>query len=230
MAFGVGMEQMTWAMPTPRKRRVKKRGPKRNPRRHDPDHRTRPMHRAAEPVHVVLRTLPHVPKLRGFEGYRALCGALARISLSGFRVVHASMQENHFHFVVEADDKRTLSRGMQGLAISLAKRIHAEHGKRGRRDSGKVFAFRYHATPIRTPRQARNAIKYVLNNWRHHQAPASAYQALDPFATGYAFTGWSRPTGWYENWAGIPSAPPETWLLKVGWQRGGGAIDPFARP
>jgi putative transposase len=220
-----GRPQMAWSMPTPKRRRVKKRGPKRNPARRDPDHRARPVHQAYEPVHVVLRTLPHIPKLRGFEGYRAVRGALARIELPGFRVIHTSIQRNHLHFIVEADDKQVLGRGMQGLGISVAKRINRELAR-----TGKVFAYRYHATAIRTPRQARNALAYVLNNWRHHQEPASGYDALDPFATGYAFDGWSRATGWYENWAGIPSASPETWLLKVGWQRGGGAIDPHARP
>lgn len=225
-----GREQLTWDMPTPRKRRAKKRGPKRDPQRRDPDHRTRPEHKKWEPVHVVLRTMPGMPKLRGFEAYQAVREALARVGLPGFRVVHTSMQDTHFHFLVEAENKAVLSRGMQGLAISLAKRINAAHGKRGVPRVGKVFAYRYHATPIRTPRQARNALRYVLNNWRHHQNSASAYDQLDPYATGYAFSGWSRETGWYENWAGIPSMAPETWLLNVGWQRAGGAIDPFSRP
>ena len=34
--------------------------------------------------------------------------------------------------------------------------------------AGKVFPDRYHAQIIRTPRQARHALAYVLNNWRKH--------------------------------------------------------------
>ena len=78
--------------------------------------------------------------------------------------------------------------------MSLAKRINAERNKRKRGESrkpalGKVFAYRYHATPIRTPRYYRNALTYVLKNWRHHQRSASACDQLDPFATGSAFSG-----------------------------------------
>lgn len=218
-------EQLTWAFKTPLRRRKKKPGPKRDPRKHDPEHRVRPVHVQRFPVHVVLRVMKDLPKLRGFEIYGAVRGALRRLGMPSFRVVHTSIQKNHLHFLVEADDKRTLSRGMQGLAISLAKRINLILGR-----TGKVFAYRYHATPLRTPTQTRRAISYVLNNWRHHQEPQSAYDKLDPYATGYAFDGWSETTWWYDNWAAIPSAPPETWLLKVGWQRGGGAISPRASP
>jgi len=218
-------EQLAWDLKTPPRKRKKRPGPKRDPRKRDPEHRTRPAHAQREPVHVVLRVLDDVPRLRGFEGYRAIRGALQRIAIEGFRAVHTSIQQSHLHFLVEADDRRALSRGMQGLAISIAKRINFITKRRG-----KVFAFRYHATAIRTPTQARRALNYVLNNWRHHQESASAYAKLDPFATGHAFDGWSEATWWYDDWEPIPSAPPETWLLRVGWQRGGGAISPRAYP
>ena len=32
-------------------------------------------------------------------------------------MVHYSVQDNHAHFVVEADDKRTLANGMKSLAV-----------------------------------------------------------------------------------------------------------------
>jgi len=150
-------EQLAWDLKTPPRKRKKRPGPKRDPRKRDPEHRTRPAHAQREPVHVVLRVLDDVPRLRGFEGYRAIRGALARIGMEGFRAVHTSIQQSHLHFIVEADDKRALSRGMQGLAISIAKRINLITKRRG-----KVFAFRYHATAIRTPTQARRALNYVL--------------------------------------------------------------------
>ncbi len=51
----------------------------------------------------------------------------------------------------------------QSLAITAARAINRAAGRRG-----KVFAFRYHATRITTPRQMRNTLAYVLNNWRRH--------------------------------------------------------------
>ena len=102
-----------------------------------------------------------------------------------------------------------LAVGMQGLAISIAKRINKLRGK-----DGKVFAHRYHATPLRSPTQARNAIAYVLNNWRHHREDRGRAELVDPYATGHAFFGWTEPVHWYRDWEPIPVAAPETWLRR----------------
>ena len=53
--------------------------------------------------------------------------------------------------------------------ISAARNINRELGERtGDKQSDRVFADRYHARVLKTPRQVRNTIAYVLNNWRHH--------------------------------------------------------------
>ncbi len=148
-------------------------------------------------------------------------------------VVHLSIQHNHLHFLVEAGGKDTLRLGMQGLAISAAKAIN-----RVCKRKGKVFAYRYHATSIRSPRQARNAFVYVLNNWRRHnedeRARAARFAAIDPYSTARAFTGWKEggavkmPPG-FATFAAMEVTEPKTWLLKVGWEKGG-AISAFVTP
>ncbi len=52
----------------------------------------------------------------------------------------------HLHFIVEADDNRALSEGMQGLSVRLAKGLNRLMGRHG-----KVFADRFHAHVLRTP-------------------------------------------------------------------------------
>ena len=78
---------------------------------------------------------------------RALTGARARF---GFRLVHFSVQRDHLHLLAEASDRRALSRGMQGLSIRVAKAVNRRLGRRG-----AVFADRYHARALKTPREAR---------------------------------------------------------------------------
>ena len=81
----------------------------------------------------------------------------------------------------------------------------------GRR--GKVFA-RYHATEITNPRQARNTLAYVLNNWRHHREDTSRREVIDPYSTGYAFDGWREPPTW-DSFRGselLLAITPTTWL------------------
>ena len=182
------------------------------------------------PVHIALRCVRGAPRLRQHRMYQLVRRILAMyLELADFRIVHVSIQRNHFHFIVEAADKGALTRGMQSLVIRLAKAInHAWH-----RD-GKLFAHRYSAKQITTGRYARNAIAYVLNNWRRHHEDfyegANQKEFLDEYASGVSFDGWTmrfgKPTIEYEP---LPVSKPQTWILREGWKPYG-RIDPFERP
>ena len=119
---------------------------------------------ANHPVLVTMRVRRDVPNLRTqrpMAGVRlAFAGGRRRF---GFRLVHFSVQGNHLHLIVEAADKRALSRGMQGLAIRLARRVNGALGR-----TGGMFADRYHARALGTPREVRNALAYVLLNRQRH--------------------------------------------------------------
>ena len=183
----------------------------------DSPHRSRPRHCKSDPVHVVLRARADVPRLRRRKVFEAVRRALRAIcDLQSFRIVHLSIQHNHLHFLIEADDQRELSHGMQSLTISLARQINRACERRG-----KVFAHRYHATPIRSPRQARNALAYVLNNWRHHHEDRDSAAALDRFSTAISFDGWRDATRFTipPGYTPLPVARPKTWLLRSGWIR-----------
>jgi REP element-mobilizing transposase RayT len=197
---------------------AKKRGRKRLRSRHDPQHVSRPEHLARHPVHVVLRVRPEVGSLRRRHAYRAIRGALGRSAArTDYRVVHVSIQRTHLHLLVEADDKHALTLGMQGFAISAAKRLNREL----RRARGEVFPFRYHATPITTPTQARNALAYILNNWRRHQTDHRAPWRIDPYSSADAFRGWERPHRYAPRETPLPVVRATTWLLTDGWTRAG---------
>jgi len=80
----------------------------------------------------------------------------------GFRLVHFSVQRDHLHLLAEAAHRRALSRGVQGLSIRIARAINRRLQRRG-----KVFADRYHARALKTPRAVRWALRYVLLNVRN---------------------------------------------------------------
>jgi len=214
-------EQLGLGLPKPKGRHGGTReraGRPRSSRRGEAPHRARPLHRKRHPVHVVMRAMRDVPRLRRAKTFAAIRAAMRTIGARiGFRVVHASIQKNHLHFLVEAEDKTALTTGVLALAISLARRINIACARRG-----KVFA-RYHATPITNPRQTRNTLAYVLNNWRHHREDEgtlrSRVTAIDPYSTAYAFDGWREP-GLVEtpDFETLPSVLPETWLLRAGWR------------
>ena len=50
----------------------------------------------------------------------------------GFRLVHYSVQGNHVHLLVEAKDEKSLSRGMCGLGVRVARGLNRVMRRRGR--------------------------------------------------------------------------------------------------
>jgi REP element-mobilizing transposase RayT len=197
-------------------------GRKKKAGKHDPAHRARPKLRRDRPVHVVMRVRKGVPRLRKGRAYRAIRRALAKcLGMDSFRVCHVSIQANHLHFIVEASDDRALSAGMQRLNIITARALNRELGRKG-----SLFAFRYHATQITSPRQARHCLAYVLSNWRRHREDEGSERAqlakLDPYASGLSFDGWNAPR--FEapaDYTPLPVSQPSTWLLRVGWRKHG---------
>ncbi len=266
-------------------------------------HEVRPELRANHAVHVTLRASDELERMRTRDVYDAVRWATIAIAeRASCRIVHLSIQHNHLHLLVEADNKMALARGMQAFQISAARRINvavsrgrskdagwweAQHapgarceaksshapgargeaksahasGARGEasnprasdarwwnaktrcwvagRRKGAVFPDRYHEEIIATPRQARNALCYVLNNWRKHreaQRELAAGWLIDPFSSAWAFGGWAErgdsPFAWKtrETYAPMLTAYPQTWLLREGWRRGGGSVSVYDVP
>ncbi len=186
-------------------------------RRIELPHRARPYHDRHHPVHVTWRFVGDLPSLRRPELAAAIAETI-RVSSrreerrrSSFGVVHYSIQPNHLHLIVEAGSKTTLTRGLRGLAIWIARRINRLTGR-----SGRVIADRYHAHELEKPGEVRCAILYVLHNHLHHHPNP---RIVDPNSSAPWFNGWATRLP-------SPSAPPpvrtpSTWLLSVGWRRGG---------
>src|SRR5215467_4349000 len=146
----------------------KRKGAGRKPkgRRPGSPHQERPTIRPTHVLHVVMRIVPAVGSLRRRSLYKAMRDATITAALrERFRIVHISIQRTHIHMLVEADNKLALARGMQGFQISAARNINTLLGvDRFRRRRGSVFADRYHLEVITSPRRARHALSYVLNN------------------------------------------------------------------
>lgn len=209
----------------------KRKGAGRKPKgeRAGVSHRARPPLAARYPVHVTLRLRDGAPNLREGRAYARIRDCLARANDAAegtgrARVVHYSVLRNHIHLLVEAPSRGGLSRGIQGLATRLARGLNAM-AKR----SGRLFADRYHAHILKTPREVRRALAYVLNNARHHGLVRGRVRDgwADPYSSAGVFDGWrtrvTRPA--FE----IPVSLGRTWLLTKGWRRHG-LIEVTERP
>jgi REP element-mobilizing transposase RayT len=186
---------------------------------------------------VTLRVRPGVPSLRGGALVREWRRSLAEASERGsFRVTHYSLQGDHAHLIVEAHGKEALACGMKSIGARLARAVN-----RVARRSGSVLDGRYHHRSLRSPREVRRALAYVLLNARRHLAKSrglsrSATAHLDGASSARWFDGWRREAASRVREAreDAGSAQPEvarprTWLLRVGWRRHG-LVDPAEVP
>jgi putative transposase len=178
-------------------------------------HRTRPEFPRRFPLHITLRVRKDVPNLRSegiFEQIqKAFLGGHDRF---GMRMVEFSIQKDHIHMVVEAENKLSLTRGMQGLKVRLARAINRALGRKG-----QVFAERYHERILKNPTQVRNAVEYVRHNHKKHLQKhgrdvhpfyLDPYSSVSGQAVCYMHT--------YE-WSALVVAAPKTWLLNGALRR-----------
>jgi len=175
-------------------------------------HRARPEHTAAHPVHVTLRAVEPIRCLRSGRVFPAVRRALGAASRSQFRILEFSVQADHVHLIAEAEHARALSGGVRGLAIRLARAVNRALGRRGR-----VWADRYHARALTTPRAVRHALVYVLMNFRKH---LNRVTGIDPCSSAPWFAGWRTPCA-AEGTGPPPVAVARSWLARTGWRRYG---------
>ncbi len=184
-------------------------------------HAPRPELSGREPVLVTLKVGKHVSNLRTRRAFAQLVPAFFAACERRIRLAHFSVQHDHLHLIVEADDRTALSRGVQGLAVRIARAIN-----RMIQRTGKVFKDRFHDRVLLRPRQIRAALAYVLCNARKHQRAPAERGWLDPYSSAKAFDGWRGLTRKPVDHGALPVTEPRTWLLAIGWRRAGGDIDP----
>jgi REP element-mobilizing transposase RayT len=169
-----------------------------------------------------------LPSLRTVRLVRELERSFAVACERGrFRLVHYSIQNDHLHAIVEATSQRDLARGMKSIGSRVARAVNRVFERRGR-----VLADRYHLHILRTPREVRHALAYVLMNARRHLAKLGRalprFARIDPASTGRFFDGWrARVAGARDEPCSV--ATPRTWLLAKGWRRHG-LLDPSEIP
>ncbi len=191
-------------------------------------HVPRPALSRHHPVHVTLRLVAGLPSLRLEKLFGKVQLALANGQLRfGFRLVHFCVQRNHLHLIAEAGDRRALSRGMQGLSVRLARAVNRRLERKGR-----VFADRYHARALRSPRAVHFALRYVLLN-AHKHARSVAPGFIDTRSSAPWFDGFQRPlelafgaSRARARWPArseldAPVVPARSWLLRRGVLRYG---------
>jgi hypothetical protein len=189
-------------------------------------HRGRAALAARFPVHVTVKLRRGLRPLRRRQERNALLAVFAAgcrgpaAATGAFRLCHYAILNDHLHFLAEATARETLARGLQGLLIRIAKRLNKLWSRRG-----KVFADRYHDRILKTPRETRNALRYVLQNARKHAAEGrmlAVPQAIDVYSSAPWFDGFRETLQIRGLDVTIrPVTDARTWMLTIGWRRHG---------
>ena len=227
----------TALLPFPRAQRSERRAHQRRPGRKPKggvagvSHRQRQALTPRHPVHLTIKLRPGLPSLRRKPERTALLAAFTAAqqarSATSFRLCHYTVLNDHLHLMVEVEDRQALSRGIQGLLVRIARALNKLWHRRG-----TVFADRYHDRVLKTPREVRNALQYVLHNAHHHAAEGrmvSAPHAIDLYSSAPWFAGFVEQIT-IRNLDAVPCPirPARTWLLGTGWKRLG--LLPLAPP
>jgi REP element-mobilizing transposase RayT len=229
-------KQMTLGLKLDRRRENPGRPKGKHPRM---PHEKRDPFPSEHPCHVTLRVIPGLSTLRDPDVAREIESAFRRgCERKEMRLVHYSILDDHAHLIVEAKGAQALGCGMKSIASLFAFAVNRALGR-----TGRVLADRYHLRVLKSPRQVRNAIAYVLLNARRHAAkriarlrkvglknvaPLGRARGADVYSSGRWFEGWRAGIG-NRPAAEPPVAQPRTWFLLKGW-RLHGLIDPNELP
>jgi hypothetical protein len=154
-----------------------------------------------------MRTVAGFVSLRQPQLFAAFRAAAARSQRAAFRITDFTIEPTHGHFIVEAADARALANGARALAIRLTLAVRRVVGHRG-----PVWADRYHAHELRSPREYRNALAYVLNNWKKH---VRAVGDMDAYSSAPWCSAWSELAKQVnDGWAGAQPGVVEPWIAR----------------
>jgi putative transposase len=158
-------------------------------------HRRRVRFERRSPVHVTLKMAKEVWNLRSRRSVRVLqLAMLGGAERFGARVVQASVQGNHCHLLVEADNTAALVRGMKGLSIRIARGLNKMMGR-----TGRVLGDRYHSRILETATEVRRVVHYIRHNHRQHLEPKGEH----------------FPPNWTDPYSEAFTLPtPRTWLVR----------------
>jgi REP element-mobilizing transposase RayT len=172
--------------------------------------------------------------LRGKQAFKCLHRAAGKARRRGLAIIHYSVLSNHIHLVLEAGDRLALALQMQSLGVSFAKQLNARLSRKG-----PVLRERYHVHVLKTPREVKHALSYVISNELKHTGRTGRI-AVDEFSSAITLPDslWSELFGHrWRNVVGFPEemdpgetreieisvrnllSPPKTWLLREGWAR-----------
>lgn len=91
--------------------------------------------------------------------------AIKKARLAGLAIIHYTLEYDHVHLLAEVRDNQTLGKGMQSFGITFSKGINKLQAAKG-----KVFKTRYHLRKLKSSKEIKNVVGYILGNDVKHKS------------------------------------------------------------
>jgi REP element-mobilizing transposase RayT len=132
---------------------------------HDPGirHTERPLIKKPSSLHLTIKVEKIKADIKNKTVLSILKRAIQNARKQGLRVIHFSLEYDHVHLLIEAENNTTLGKGMQAFGVTFSKAIN-----RVRKTTGKVYKHRYHFKAITSPKQLKNVMSYIFKNGVKH--------------------------------------------------------------
>jgi REP element-mobilizing transposase RayT len=173
-------------------------------------HRSRPEIPRARPVHVTIKSNKNIiPNLRSKVFYKEIRQGMKRARILGIRIIHFSVQRDHVHMLIEAENKKQLGESMRALSISLSKRFSFTLKKKV-----KALKNRYHLHILKSLQEIKNATNYILHNGQKH----GITDVHDFYSTAINFSDFRASDAFFQFMDDLQSilAPPFFWSTRRG--------------
>ncbi|MGZ3788931.1 MAG: transposase [Bacteriovorax sp.] len=127
-------------------------------------HTRRPFLKKPSSLHLTVKIKKNKADLKNKSVLGILKRAILNARRQGLKVIHYSLEYDHVHLLIEAENNHILGKGMQAFGVTLSKAIN-----RMRRLKGGVYKHRYHFRQISGTRELKNVMKYIFTNGLKHK-------------------------------------------------------------
>ncbi|MFA6237483.1 MAG: transposase [Bacteriovorax sp.] len=126
-------------------------------------HTSRPFLKRPASLHLTVKIQKNKADIKNKGVLKILKRAILNARKQNLKVIHYSLEYDHVHLLIEANNNRILGKGMQAFGVTMAKAIN-----RVRKLKGSVYKHRYHFHQISSSRQLKNVMMYIFRNGMKH--------------------------------------------------------------
>jgi REP element-mobilizing transposase RayT len=148
-------------------------------------HTKRPYIKKPASLHLTIKVKKNKAEIKNKSVLKILKRAIFNSRKQGLKVIHFSLEYDHVHLLIEAENNHTLGKGMQAFGVTLSKAIN-----RLKKLKGGVYKHRYHFRQISSTRDLKRVMNYIFTNGIKHGATkniVNSYNSIEAEKKYYLF-------------------------------------------